>query len=394
MGRRRGASLTARAIAPALMLAAATLTLLAEEVTAWADGPAEVDAATPRADDGWLDLSDFLEEDYGFLPFIWPTEPAVGTGIGGGVVFLGKPHPGARPGTGRPSITVVGGLGTDNGTWGAYAVDSRYWLDDHLHTLVAGAYASANLDFYGVGQRSLFEDRPLRYTIAPTGGMAQGRYRLGDSSVWAGGRYLFASANVSFEAPQGTEGVPDYERPSQVGGLSGLLTLDTRDNIFTPLRGTLLEGSVGLFAPWLGADDTFERATLVALQYFPLPAQLYLGLRGEAAAVFGDTPFYMAPYIDMRGVPFMGYQGEQMALFEAELRWQFWKRLSLVVFGGGGGVWNDFERLDNAQGVVAGGGGFRYELARRYGIHAGFDVAVSRDMVAFFCEVGSGWMRP
>jgi hypothetical protein len=117
-------------------------------------------------------------------------------------------------------------------------------------------------------------------------------------------------------------------------------------------------------------------------------------IRAEAAAAFGDPPFYMVPFIDMRGVPFLRYQGEQVALLEAELRWQFWKRFSLVAFGGGGGAWNDCQRLDNSQGVVAGGGGFRYELARRYGIHAGFDFAVSRDMTAYFFEVGSGWMRP
>ena len=102
----------------------------------------------------------------------------------------------------------------------------------------------------------------------------------------------------------------------------------------------------------------------------------------------------MAPFIDMRGVPFLGYQGEQMALAEAELRWQFYGRFSLVVFGGGGGVWNDFAHLDDSRGIVAGGGGFRYELARRCGIHAGFDAAFSRDAEAFFFEVGSGWMRP
>jgi hypothetical protein len=376
-----------------LAFAAAALTLLSRAVTARADDGAEVGAEAPPGDDGWPDVSSFLEEWYGFLPFIWPTEPAVGTGIGGGVVFLGKPQADAAPGTRRPSITLLGGLGTDNGTWGAYAVDSRYWLDDQLHTVVGAAYASANLDFHGIGS-GLLQDRPLRYNIEPKGGLVQGKYRLAGSNVWAGGRYMFTSADITFPAPESTPGVPDFERPSQVGGLSAILTFDDRDNIFTPLSGTLLEGSAALFAPWLGSDETFERLTLLAVQYIPLPARLYLGLRAEAAMVFGDPPFYMAPFIDMRGVPLLRYQGEQVALVEAELRWQFWKRLSLVAFGGGGGAWNDFERLDDSQGVVAGGGGFRYELARRYGIHAGFDAAVSRDTVEFFFEVGSGWMRP
>jgi hypothetical protein len=393
LGYRCGGHLRIVAAASALALGAATLELLGGDVTACADARAD-EGDVPPGDDGWPDVSRFLEEPYGFLPFFWPTEPSIGTGVGGGVVFLGKPAPDAKPGTERPSITLVGGLGTDNGTWGVYAADSRYWLDDRLHTLAAAAYASANLDFYGIGEDSLLRDRPLGYNISPTGGLAQGRYRLGDSSVWAGARYSFAAADVTFEAPEMTPGVPDVERPSQVGGLSALLTYDTRDNIFTPLRGALLEGSFGLFAPWLGADDTFERLTLLALVYFELPARFYLGLRAEAAAVDGDPPFYMAPFIDMRGVPALRYQGKQMALLEAELRWQFWKRFSLVAFGGGGGAWNDFERLDDSHGVAAGGGGFRYELARRYGIHAGFDVAVSRDMVAFFFEVGSGWMRP
>ena len=53
-----------------------------------------------------------------------------------------------------------------------------------------------------------------------------------------------------------------------------------------------------------------------------------------------------------------------------------------------------FEKLDASEGVLSGGGGFRYELARKYGIHMGVDVAHSRDTTAFYVQVGSAWMRP
>jgi len=57
---------------------------------------------------------------------------------------------------------------------------------------------------------------------------------------------------------------------------------------------------------------------------------------------------------------------------EGDLRWQlFWKRFSILGFVGAGNAWNDSEQLDNAQGVVSSGGGLRYEVARRYGIHTG-----------------------
>jgi len=90
----------------------------------------------------------------------------------------------------------------------------------------------------------------------------------------------------------------------------------------------------------------------------------------------------------------MRYQGEEMAQLEAELRWQFWKRFSLVGFAGGGAVWNDFERFEDSKTVVTGGTGFRYELARKYGIHMGVDVAVGPDDPAVYIQVGSAWARP
>ena len=74
-------------------------------------------------------------------------------------MFLSSPLPHAEDGLGRPSITVVGGLGTENGTWGALGGDMRYWLDDHLQTNVALAYLSPNLEFWGVGASALAATR-------------------------------------------------------------------------------------------------------------------------------------------------------------------------------------------------------------------------------------------
>src|SRR3974390_2493631 len=58
-------------------------------------------------DDGWFDVSAFLEEKYGFIPIpLIITEPAVGYGGGAGLTFLSKPLPQAEAGLGRPNITV------------------------------------------------------------------------------------------------------------------------------------------------------------------------------------------------------------------------------------------------------------------------------------------------
>jgi hypothetical protein len=130
------------------------------------------------------------------------------------------------------------------------------------------------------------------------------------------------------------------------------------------------------------------------MHFTPLLRTLHLGVRGDGAASIGDAPFYLRPFIGLRGAPIMRYQGEEVAQIEAELRWQFWRRFSLVGFAGVGAAWNDLTRFRASQTVVTGGVGFRYELARRYGIHMGLDVAFGPDNAAVYVQVGSAWARP
>lgn len=261
---------------------------------------------------------------------------------------------------------MVGGMGTENGSWGMFAGDVRYWLDDRLQTVAGAVYASVNLDYHGIGAGGGLADQPLAYNLEPKGGMLQAKYRLGDSRFWAGLSYAFATTRVSFDAPAGTPGLPDFQRDSNVGGFTPSVTYDSRDNIFTPTRGACVEASAGVFSEALGGDNEFQRARVVGMQFIPLCPKLTLGFRGEVAASFGDAPFYLRPFIYWRGAPIMRYQGEETAQIEAGLRWQFRKRFSVVGFVGGGAAWNDFERFDSTQFLVTGGAGFRYEIARQY----------------------------
>ena len=50
--------------------------------------------------------------------------------------------------------------------------------------------------------------------------------------------------------------------------------------------------------------------------------------------------------------------------------------------------------FDATQSVGAGGVGFRYELARKFGMHVGIDVAQSRGTTTVYLQVGNAWFRP
>ena len=114
----------------------------------------------------------------------------------------------------------------------------------------------------------------------------------------------------------------------------------------------------------------------------------------SASFTFGDPVFYARPYITLRGIPALRYQRQNLAESEVELRWQVWKRLSMVGFGGPGVAWNSNGLSHRTAAVGAGGLGFRYLLARKFGLHYGVDVARGPEGSAIYFQFGSAWMRP
>lgn len=344
--------------------------------------------------DGWLDLSAFLDESYGFAPIVLPiTEPALGYGAAGALVFMNEPGHSGPGGRARPDITALGGLGTENGTWGVFGLDSRSWLDGRLQSIVAVLYADLQLDYFGLGGEGRLRDQPLAYRLSPAGGRAQVRYRLGDSRANVGLAYTLSRTEVEFEAVDRAAELPAFESEAWLGGVTPSFSYDSRNALFTPTRGVFFETMLDVYGQAFGGDDDFQRADGVVLGYYPVRPNITLGARTSATASFDDAPFYMRPYVYMRGIAAMRYQGEHVAQVEGEVRYQCWKRFSVVGFGGVGSAWSDVAGRQNTQTVEALGTGFRYELARRYALHVGLDVAWGPDDPAFYVQFGSAWMR-
>lgn len=349
-------------------------------------GPAPSRFRSPE--DGWLDISQFLDTRYGFLPVGQViTEPAVGFGGAGGLAFIKQ-----SPGSMRPNITVVGGLGTENGTTGAIAADLRYWLDDRLQTLAGVLFASVNLDFYGIGDDGVVAENP-RYELEPAGGGGRSEdpswsiARLGRREVRlrADGRSLRCAGGHA-----GTAG--DDALVGRGGDHTERNHRLARQPVHAHSRH--LRGGRGRRVQPDARRRRFVPASrLIAMQFVPLGTRFFSGVRGEAAAALGDAPFYLKPFIYQRGVPAMRYLGEEMAQIETELRWQFWKRFSVVGFGGAGRTWASSEEVLSDK-LAAGGAGFRYELARKHGLHVGVDIAGGPAGGVFYFQFGSAWAKP
>ncbi len=87
----------------------------------------------------------------------------------------------------------------------------------------------------------------------------------------------------------------------------------------------------------------------------------------------------------------MRYQGEDVIVGEVEYLWGLTPRWSLVLFAGAGRT-SSVSRFDEkSQTVGAGGLGFRYRLARKFGLQSGIDVARGPEDTSIYLTVGSAW---
>jgi hypothetical protein len=344
--------------------------------------------------DGQLDLSYFLENPKGFLPIpIVVTEPAVGYGGGLAGMFLRPRREAGEEGWSRPDISGVGAFATQNGTWGGFGGDASRWIDGRLRTLIGGGAGQINLDFYGLGSGVSSLNEVASYSLQFAGVVAQANWQLAPKSPWAVGvRYVYA--NVDPKPSNATsEGLGDRIRV-KVSAPTAIVEFDTRDNLFTPTRGVYSESSLLASRERLGASDDFERFQQVLMGWVPLRSDVTLGARVNYAWSSDGTPFFLRPFVQLRGVPAMRYQGDRAASIEVETRWQFSGRWSVVAFGGGGTARIDRENFAATRNVGSGGLGFRYALASRFGLHAGIDVAHSPGTTAVYFVLGNAWFRP
>jgi len=344
--------------------------------------------------DGRIDLSNFLAKPRAFLPLpLVITEPAVGYGLGGAALFLQPRKEADDDGWDRPDVSVVGAIATQNGTRAAFGGDARRWANGRLRTLVGAVAGKVNLDFYGFGDEASF-DRAVRYSLDVAAAIVQAEWQLATRLPWwIGLRYVAADVEPRLRDAPIFPGLVDRVHV-RVSAPAGSLTYDSRDNVFTPTRGLYSSTSYMLARQAFGSTDDFERFRQTLMGWWPLGREVTLGTRADVQAASSSTPFFLLPFIGLRGVPAMRYPGQRALAAEVETRWQFQPRWSLVGFAGAGRASTDRNGVTLMQGVGSGGVGIRYEIARRFGMHVGLDLAHSPGTTAVLLQIGSAWARP
>ncbi len=343
--------------------------------------------------DGCLDMSNWLLEKEGFLPVpVIITEPAVGYGGGLAAVYF-HDKVGAKKGT-PPSVSVLVGAATENGTWLVGGGHLGIWADDNIRYTGGLGAGLIKMRYYGLPNRNDHgKNGGVHFEMETLFLTQEIQFRLWGSPLFAGISYTFIDTDNEFRLSpeEPIFDLPGIKFDARTAAVSLMLNYDTRNNLFSPSNGVAAEIKVMDFNDLWGSDQNFWRYSASVLSYTALSDRLVLGLRGDAELVDGDAPFYAYPFIDMRGIKAMQYQGNEILLGEVELRWELTPRWSLVGFGGAGKAYNDGDRKDSD--IIYGRGlGIRYLIASKLGLQFGLDVAKGPDDTSIYIQFGSAWV--
>ena len=251
-----------------------------------------------------------------------------------------------------------------------------------------------NLDFYGLGDATDSLNQPVSYTLDFALLLMQGDWKPKPKSPWSIGlRYIYSQVEPKLRDEPQFPGLAD-SIDIEISAPAAVVEFDSRNNLFTPTSGMFAESVYLASREELGSTEEFERFQQVVMGWTPISDQWTFGMRGDYQWSSDGTPFFLRPYIKLRGVAAMRYQGDEMASAEVEARWKFRGRWSLVGAGGYGTAHTERELFDATRDIWSGAVGFRYELARMFGMHAGMDEGFSSGATAIYFQIGNAWFRP
>jgi hypothetical protein len=318
------------------------------------------------------------------------SNPTIGTGLALTLLYL---HPQKSQEPDAPTTaTGVFGMYTDSESWAVGAIHDGFYRDDHIRFRVPAFHGEFNLDFYGIGNDSPFEDNPVEYNAVTDALIPRLLFRLPWDHWFLGGQYALVKINTTFELSNLLPDAPGIDAQAQTSGLGLVALYDSRNSNFWPSEGSWLELTATQYSEYIGGDFNYFTLLTKWAQYFPVKDKFSFVYRLDGQFLDGRAPFWALSRIRLRGYPGVQFLDNVALTAQAEMRWNFSKRWTALAFGGGGRIADTVGDLGSAPTNWAGGGGMRYMLVEKRKLVIGIDIAYAEgsDVTVYF-QVGD-WL--
>ncbi|MBR9923049.1 MAG: BamA/TamA family outer membrane protein [Bacteroidetes bacterium] len=184
-------------------------------------------------------------------------------------------------------------------------------------------------------------------------------------------------------------GILDLEKPLGVGGgaISGagpIFIRDTRDNVFSPVKGEYVEIGALFCGNWSGSAYNYNKLVIDARKYIGLHEKSILALQYYGEFNSGNAPFYQLAQLGgnkrLRGYIEGRLRDNHYMMLQAELRQHLFWRIGMTAFVAWGGVANEISDFNAKESVVAVGLGLRVLLLKEDRINVRFDVGYGENL--------------
>lgn len=288
-------------------------------------------------------------------------------------------------------------LGTENGSFVAGIGPKLYLREDTWRVSGSAGYGNVKEKFYGIGATD--PDEYVDMTSEMLAAKADALYR-----TWPN---LFVGPSVQYRQVRfrGDDAAADQEL--EAAGLNhdyehniapGIAAqYDTRDDQVAPGRGVFIDANLRHSSEALGSSSTYERLGAAFCQYQTLwnDPRHVLAWQVAVETGFGDVPFDEYPDAGgqkaLRGYVKGAFTDKNLATAQAEYRWNAWKKVGLVAFGGTGKVFPAWDEFGDMQWLPAGGVGVRYLVIPERRMNARLDFAWGELGPNFYFSVGEAF---
>lgn len=325
-------------------------------------------------------------------------EPNTSFGFGFGANLLFKPR-GAGPETRTSNLPVGISYTLNNQVFfsSGYTVffpEEQWLLRGNLD------YSNFPQSYYGVGNTTTEDSRReityQQFLVEPL------LLRQVKPSLFVGGgfRYnVFYTTELEEDFGDQMAGMSlQEELGSKSVGLEFAASYDNRDNVINAGSGSLIEFTQGFYDEILGGTNAFQLSKLDLRRYSSWGKKGIFALNLYARYSWKDTP---PQELSTLGGPTLlrGFQEgrfrDRLALFtQGEYRWQAWKNIGFVFYGGAGQVATEVNRLDFSGLYYSVGTGLRVAIIPSENVNLRLDYALGFGPVkdaGFYLGIGEAF---
>lgn len=270
-----------------------------------------------------------------------------------------------------------------------YFNQDRWWLYGEL------GYYRYVYNFFGIGN-----DGPTDYLEkydATYPRLRLSAMRKVGRHSYLGLRYAFDDFKITLRdstAQLATAGITGAD-DGRVSGIGVVYNFDSRDQLFSPEKGWLIEVLAYTEGKATGSDFSYSRFSADVARYFPILKKHVLALNAVGVVTTGDAPFHQLATLGgtkrLRGYFDGRFRDKRLLLLQGEYRLPLFWRFGATAFGGAGWVGSEKEAIRSTFVHWNAGAGLRIALDRRQKINLRLDYGFGKGESGFYLTVGEAF---